>query len=249
MENKEEAKLKMRVAFSPDNLSIRKAEEGKEESRIVEGRAIVFNEETTLWDDNWDRCREIISPSACTAEFLKTQDVKLNMLHERRLTVARCKMGEGNMSIDVREDGVWFTAEMPKCDLGNQALEMIRSGVYTGCSFEFYSGDYTREVNKLSDGRDDILITHTKFERVSALTLGMDPAYPTTSCSAREWEKLTRDEEELLKRQKEEEEAKHQQAREAEEAALKQQKLDDEYRKAERARMIREGELRAMATK
>jgi HK97 family phage prohead protease len=173
-------------------LAIREAAEGQEgESRTITGRAIVFNAESEVLDDWGERFREVILPEAVTMEFLNTQDVKMNMLHERELTIARCNKGVGSLRMAVDEQGVTFEFEAPKCDIGDRCLEMVRRGDYSGCSFEFYPKDYEVDRTKGADGKDEVIIRHKSFEFLSALTIGMDPAYRQTSVNAREMDKLT----------------------------------------------------------
>jgi HK97 family phage prohead protease len=190
-------------------LSIREAGEGQEgESRTITGRAIVFNAESEVLDDWGERFREVILPEAVTMEFLNTQDVKMNMLHERELTLARCNKGVGSLRMAVDEKGVTFEFEAPKCDIGDRCLEMVKRGDYSGCSFEFYPKDYDVERKKGADGKDDVIIRHKSFEFLSALTIGMDPAYKQTSVNARELDKQTpegkKEEEERQERERRE---------------------------------------------
>ena len=197
-------------------LAIREAAEGQEgESRTITGRAIVFNAESEVLDDWGERFREVILPEAVTMEFLNTQDVKMNMLHERELTIARCNKGVGSLRMAVDEQGVTFEFEAPKCDIGDRCLEMVRRGDYSGCSFEFYPKDYEVERTKGADGKDEVIIRHKSFEFLSALTIGMDPAYRQTSVNAREMDKQTTE-------GKRESEAAEQAKREAEEKALEE---------------------------
>lgn len=173
-------------------LAVREAEGSQEgESRTITGRAIVFNAESEVLDDWGERFREVILPEAVTMEFLNTQDVKMNMLHERELTVARCNKGVGSLRMAVDEQGVTFEFEAPKCDIGDRCLEMVRRGDYSGCSFEFYPKDYEVQRTKGADGKDEVLIRHKSFEYLSALTIGMDPAYRQTSVNAREMDGMT----------------------------------------------------------
>jgi HK97 family phage prohead protease len=173
-------------------LSVREQTEGQEgESRTITGRAIVFNAESEIIDDWGERFREVILPEAVTMEFLNTQDVKMNMLHDRKLTIARCNKGEGSLRMAVDEQGVTFEFEAPRCDIGDRCLEMVRRGDYSGCSFEFYPKDYEVERTKGADGKEDVIIRHKSFEFLSALTIGMDPAYRQTSVNARELDKQT----------------------------------------------------------
>lgn len=217
--------LQQRMRFVPTGMKIREAEDGKK-SRTVEGCAIVFGQETTLWDGKYERWREIINKSCITEEFLREQDIKLNLLHNRRDTIARNNKGVGNLVLDLREDGLYFSAELPDCDICNRALAMVETGVYSGCSFEFWSKDYTETVTKLEDGREDYLVEHTSFRSVDALTIAMDPAYEQTSVGLREQfeqrEKShitdeTDPDAEAKKREAEEQAAKEQAEREARE--------------------------------
>ena len=185
-----EKKREIRTIYC--QLSVREAAEGQEgESRTITGRAIVFNTESEVIDDWGERFRKVILPEAVTMEFLNTQDVKMNMLHDRKLTIARCNKGVGSMRMAVDEQGVTFEFEAPKCDIGDRCLEMVRRGDYSGCSFEFYPKDYEVERTKAADGVEDVIIRHKSFEFLSALTIGMDPAYRQTSVNARELDKLT----------------------------------------------------------
>lgn len=151
------------------------------ESRTIEGTAIVFDAESELIDDWGTQFREVIKPEAATMEFLNSQDIKMNLLHERSMSIARANKGKGNLRLSVDDKGVHFAFEAPRCDLGDRALELIRAGVYSGCSFEFYPEDYDVE-----ERGDEVKITHKKFRAITALTLGMDPAYRQTTVNARE---------------------------------------------------------------
>ena len=181
-------KKKQFMLFTPETMHVREhvREDGtKEPSRTIYGRAIVFNK-VFEYEDWWgDKYRETIKPSACTKEFFETQDVKLNLLHKRDMSIARSNCGVGNLRISVNNEGVDFEFEAPNCDLGDRALELVRNGVYSGCSFEFLPKDY--ECKKLKeDGKTVYEINHTAFEKVSALTIAMDPAYKETTVDGRE---------------------------------------------------------------
>jgi hypothetical protein len=165
-------------------LSVREAaSDAQGESRTITGTAIVFNAESEVLDDWGYKFREVIKPEAVTMEFLNSQDVKMNMLHDRSLTLARCNKGVGSMRMTVDAQGVNFEFEAPKCDIGDRCLEMVRRGDYSGCSFEFYPDEYDVEER---EGGKDVKIIHRKFRALTALTIGLDPAYKQTSVNARE---------------------------------------------------------------
>ena len=210
-------------------LAIREAQGGQEgESRTITGTAIVFNAESEVLDDWGERFREVILPSAATMEFLNKCDIKMNMLHERNLTIARCNKGQGSMRLFVDEHGVNFEFEAPKCDLGDRCLEMVRRGDYSGCSFEFYPKDYEVERTKGADGKDEVKIIHKEFEFISSLTVGMDPAYRQTTVNAREIG-IHETEEQKAERERKE--------TEAEEAAKRE--LEEQEQKEREARAMR----------
>ena len=201
---------KKRIRFVPSGLKVREATEGAEESRTIEGCAIVFNREACLYDGKYGKESEIIMPSCVTVDFLREQDIKLNLLHQRDTSLARWNKGEGSLKISVREDGVYFECELPKCDIGDRALALIKNGTYTGCSFEFYAKEYTVDNRSVDGGKEDYLITHTAFERITALTIAMDPAYEDTSVAVREdWEGLSKNEERLKQEEDDAREARH----------------------------------------
>ena len=214
-------------------LAIREAaQDAQSESRTITGTAIVFNRESQELDDWGERFKEIILPEACSMAFLNTQDVKLNLLHDRQLTIARCNKGDANASLRLSVDanGVNFEFDAPRCDLGDRALELVRTGVYSGCSFEFRPKDYEKKVEG-----DSVTIIHRSFERLGAITLGMDPAYTQTSVNVRELIKAQpqKTEEEIQREKAEQEQQQREQAeREAEQRALRA------YERRQRALMI-----------
>jgi HK97 family phage prohead protease len=219
-------------------LAVREAAEGSQgESRTITGTAIVFNSESEVLDDWGQRFREIIKPEAAQMAFLNTQDIKLNMLHDRQLTLARCKEGRGSLRLSVDGKGVNFEFDAPKCDIGDRALELVRTGVYSGCSFEFIPDQYEVEER----GADkEVRITHKRFKAITALTIGMDPAYRATQVNAREmWNETPTAKREAAEAQrKAAEEARLQQERERHEKELAQER--------EKIKMLQEQRRREM---
>jgi HK97 family phage prohead protease len=180
---------------------------------VISGTAIVFNAESRVIDEYGETFREVILPEAATMEFLNSQDIKLNLLHQREDTFGRCINGtEGNMTISRDDKGVYFEVQVPNCDLGIRARELTKAGVYTGCSFEFYPKEYEIEEREVN-GKIDTKVIHKSFESIGAFTLAMDPAYLQTSCSVRELHEKTPG---AIEAKKREEQAK----RDAEQKAL-----------------------------
>lgn len=173
------AKLQKRVTFQPTGLEMRK----ESETPVIEGLAIVVNKETVLWEGRDYREIEVIDPNCIREDFIKTQDIKLNLLHERQLSFARTG---GALILDTREDGLHFSAPGDDSAIARQATDLIKNGTYTGCSFEFWAKDYEVSERQAADGKTEYVIRHKEFERIGAITIGMDPAYEQTSVNARE---------------------------------------------------------------
>ena len=168
-----------REVFCAGTLAVREGED----KEIIEGVAIVTEKETVLWEGSDYREIEIISQSCINREFIAQQDMTLNLLHNRDESFARTP---NSMRVEPREDGLHFEADIPDCDLGKRARALTENGTYQGCSFEFYPKDYQVSERQAADGKTEYVIRHTAFERITALTLAMNPAYPTTSVGVRE---------------------------------------------------------------
>ena len=182
------------------------------------GRAICFNAESQILDEYGQTFREVIAPEAATMEFLNTQDVKINMLHMRELTFGRAKRGvSGNARLSVDDEGVNFEVDVPNCDLGIRARELTKAGVYDGCSFEFWPDQYSIEER---EGKVP-LVRHTKFRAITALTLGMDPAYLQTSLHARELWNETESGKREADEQKQQQEQREREARDTQRRAMR----------------------------
>ena len=179
METKE-IKITKREVFRPSAVSLREAED---KSGIIEGVAIVTNKETVLYEESDWREVEVIDPSCLNEDFIREQDIKLNLLHERNSAIARTP---NSLRVFAGEDGLHFEADVPDCDLGKRAKALIENGTYTGCSFEFYAKDYSLSERQGADGKTEYVVRHTAFEKIGALTIAMDPAYEQTSVKARE---------------------------------------------------------------
>lgn len=161
------------------------AQSGSEDSRVVEGYAIVFNEKSQVLDD-WDGAfREIIDPESCTPEFLATQDIKMTLFHDRKMLIARCNKGVGSLSLEVDAVGVKFRMEVPRTPYGDMCLEGVKRGDLSGCSFTFIP-DW-ESIERGTDEETGLpLIRHKRFKWLGEMTVGSDPAYIQTTVNARE---------------------------------------------------------------
>ena len=196
-----------REHYSAGKFSVR---EGEDKGKVIEGVAIVTEQETVLWEGSDYREIEVIAQSCIAPDFIAKQDMAINLLHNRDESFARTP---NSLRVESRKDGLHFEADVPDCDLGKRAQALTENGTYQGCSFEFYPKDYEVSERKAADGKTEYIIRHTAFERISALTLAMNPAYPTTSVGVRE----------LYCEQHPDNHLEEQQKREAEEAKQREQ--------------------------
>lgn len=199
----EKKKLK-RELFTATPLEIRESVEG-ENKRTISGYAILFDTPSAvLYEDSNIEVREVISKRAVTEEFLRQQDIKMTMFHDRQLILARSNKGEGSLSYSVDDKGVRFEFEVPNTCDGDKAFELVKRGDICGCSFMFstYYGDkdYVDVEVKRENGRERATNTVLAFTGIYDFTLAADPAYPDTSCETigREIAKSYRTDEENL---------------------------------------------------
>ena len=177
-------------------LHVREAAEGEKESRTITGYAILFGVPSApLYDCGDEEAREVISAAAVTKELLDQCDIKFTMFHNHQLILARSKSGSGTLTYTVDDKGVSFEFEAPNTVDGDKALELVRRGDISGCSFAFtthyYDSAYvTRGVTR-KDGKTLITYTVNVITGIYDFTLAADPAYPDTNCEAEAREFIT----------------------------------------------------------
>lgn len=178
-----------RILHTISDLRVREAPEGQAASRTITGYAILFGVPSEpLYDYEDEEAREVIAPGAVTKELLDGFDIKMTMFHDRQLILARSKNGAGTLTYGVDDKGVYFEFEAPNTVDGDKALELVRRGDISGCSFAFsthyYDSAYvSRDVQRV-DGKTIITYTVNVITGIYDFTLAADPAYPDTSCEA-----------------------------------------------------------------
>lgn len=179
-----------RAIYTPSDLHVREAEDGKLSRRIT-GYAILFNSKSApFYEDEAESVYEMIAPEAITRDFLDTQDIKMTMFHDMHLILARSLNGKGTLSYDVDEKGVSFEFDAPNTVDGDKALELVSRGDISGCSFMFSTryadSGYVSRESKIVGSRKETVFTVRKLTGLYDFTLTPDPAYPETECSTRE---------------------------------------------------------------
>lgn len=192
METKNKNKEVIRMLHTCTDVHVREAVEGEKSSRTITGYAILFGVPSNpLWSDEDSEAREVIAKEAITKELLDGQDIKFTMFHDRQLILARSRQGIGTLKYSVDDKGVSFSFDAPNTADGDKALELVRRGDITGCSFMFSTRYYddacvVRTANVVN-GVTIIVYTVKAITSVHDFTLAADPAYPDTSVEAREF--------------------------------------------------------------
>lgn len=189
---KNKNELVKRTLHTCTDLRVREAADGEEPSRTITGYAILFGVASApLWSDDESEAREVIAEGAVTKELLDGCDIKFTMFHDRQLMLARSNKGSGTLTYQVDEKGVSFEFEAPNTSDGDKALELVRRGDISGCSFAFttryYDSACVERTAKVVNGTTMITYTVKTVTGVYDFTLAADPAYPDTSVEAREF--------------------------------------------------------------
>ncbi len=150
----------------------------REDAMIIEGKAISFNSPTVLYSyDGKDYMEQIDRHALDSADI---SDACLRYNHWDAIPVL-ARIRGGSMTIDVREDGVYFRAELFNTSAARDCYELVRQGALQ-CSFGFTlpsDGGYVYDADKH-------LRTITKIDRLIDLSIVDVPAYKDTFVSARD---------------------------------------------------------------
>lgn len=189
MANKNE--LVKREIQTAGKLFVRESAPGEAQSRKICGYAIMFNVPSVILDkDEHYEEREVIKPCAVTKALLDSSDIIMTMYHNREIVLARSNKGKGTLSYKIDSKGVFFEFDAPNSPNGDEALELVRRGDITGCSFIFgsyyYNDEYVRREEKKVNGVTQVTCYVLKMTGIYDFTITTKPAYPDTSVEARE---------------------------------------------------------------
>jgi hypothetical protein len=160
-------------------MEIRKADEDKEDSYIVEGYATTFNEPYTLYEDDGFRYDEQVDARAFDETDMK--DVILQFDHAGKVYA---RGSNGTLELETDAHGLKVRAKLGGTEDGRKLYEEIKGGYITKMSFGFTVAEDT-ETRSTEDGKDTYLRTITRIGKlydVSAVSL---PANDGTEISAR----------------------------------------------------------------
>ena len=147
-----------------------------EDSRRVEGYALVFGCDSVDLGGFTER----IAPGSLDG-VLERSDVLCLLNHnEGRGVLARWRMGEGSLELDVDEKGLRYAFDAPATALGDELLEGLRRGDISASSFAFTVED--DQWAKTGDGQ--YIRTIKRFGELFDVSPVYRPAYNDTSVKA-----------------------------------------------------------------
>lgn len=142
-------------------------------NRGVAGYAVVFNREADL---GWFT-EEIDRHAFDNADM---SDVVLNFNHDNSLLLAGTR--NGSLQLDVREDGLFQTADVIDTRTGEDVMKLVDNGLISKMSFSFTIAKDGEEWTQ-RDGKEHRVIR--AIDRLYDVSLVTFPAYPQTSAWAR----------------------------------------------------------------
>lgn len=173
----------------------------------LSGVPIVFNSLSEVLCEDGKMFREVIAPEALSQEFIDTQDIQLNVDHQRDKVIARRKCGRGSLDIEYTPEGVKFSTEVPDTQLGHDIFRMVERGDYSAMSFCYMESRDKNDITWNFKTEDNIPIrTVHRIARLFDVAIVYNPAYSQTSVSARSLEELQNEQEEVKEETKEIEE-------------------------------------------
>ena len=198
------------------------------DSNTIYGKAISFD---TLSVD-LGGFRETIKRGAITQELIDNADIFARTNHDNDYILARSKYGKGSLSLELRDDGLYFSFELPNTEKGNELREHIKRGEITQCSFAFITAkEPNAEVWRKENG-----IVYRDIYKIGYLgdvAPVYRPAYEETYVSLRaiECAKTLKEEEELKAMQEEDETEKIDETTTEDETVKDNEVIEDETEK------------------
>lgn len=169
-----------------------------EDSRLVEGVAVVFN------SDSQDMgFIERIDPQAITEDTIRNSDIFATLDHDKsRGILARSRYGSGTLNLELKEDGLHYSFEAPNTQLGDELLEYLSRGEITTSSFAFVV-DQNDGDEWYRDEKNQLRRTIKKIYRLYDVSPVFEPAYLETDCTKRKLDEIANLDDYLKKLQEE----------------------------------------------
>jgi len=163
------------IAKREVRLAELRASEPGEEGLWVEGRAVVYDSATLMYEFGGVKYFEIISRGALDGADLRDVPFKYNH-SDAVMVMARTRNNTLQLTID--DHGLWIRANLANTTSGRDLHELIKRGDIDKMSFMF-------TVLEESYNVDTHTRSITKFKKIWDVSAVDTPAYPDTTLSAR----------------------------------------------------------------
>lgn len=170
-----------RLTSAPElRMEVEQREDGSTH-RFIRGYAVVFDQYSHIFYDEYDEWVEIIDK--CAFRNTDMSDVIMVVDHSQEVgdVLARSRNGEGTLQISVDDKGVMFRFAVPDTTVGRDVMQLIERGDISECSFAFWikTDEWRSDVpfgNKTMRERRILEVA-----RLADLSIVVRGAYPTTS--------------------------------------------------------------------
>ena len=143
-----------------------------EESRTIKGKIpyLSLSEDLGFY--------ERLIPGCFSKTINDGADIRMILEHDDAKLLARRK--NDSLHLTDLPDGLYFEFEAPNTSLGDDALEMVRTGLISGCSFGFIC---LRDDYHYEDGKEIRDVKECRLLEISLVT--SIPAYPESQVYCR----------------------------------------------------------------
>ena len=147
-----------------------------EGNRVITGVAMTYGDTAEMPWGGFERFE--------TGAFgdLSKSDIILNLQHCREKML--CRTGGGGLSIEDDPKELRIRAEIPKTQLGDEVLELVKTRVLRGLSIEFTPDDYTTEMRD-ARGKEPTEVRVIKEAQLQNIAIVDRPAYPAARLNPR----------------------------------------------------------------
>lgn len=139
--------------------------------KIIEGFIPYDSPSEKMFIGYADAQKEVITRTAFNKTLSDKRNVFLNYNHNSDLILAATK--SGTMTLENKEDGLHFKANLPDTDIGNRTYQTIKRNDVNTLSFEFVPFDWDVE-------NETVYLRSCRLEAISVCV--SSPAYAETEC-------------------------------------------------------------------
>lgn len=182
MELKDKQTKQREIRFLP--ISLRGGDVEEEKSAVVEGYAAIFDTPSKVLG-GW--FIETIDPRAFDGVIEKSDVLALLNHNTNRGVLARCRKGEGSLSLSIDTKGLRYSFTPPETEIGKELVEGLKRGDISESSFAF---SVEEEIWEYKKSEDMYYRRITKIHQLYDVSPVYNPAYEGTAVGVRSFDEL-----------------------------------------------------------